>query len=53
MSLSDIHNVDIQKIGLISGIPHSCAAVSIIGGSIVADFLRNNGLLSISNVGKI
>lgn len=53
MCVTDAHDINIQEIGFISGLPHGCAAMAIIGGSILADFLRNRNLLSVSNVGKI
>ncbi|KAK7604382.1 hypothetical protein V9T40_005568 [Parthenolecanium corni] len=51
--IRDVHNVNIQDIGILSGIPHFCGMVGIMGGSVLADYLRNSRMLSISNVHKM
>jgi len=47
---TDVHNANIQEIGLISGIPHFCGVVGSIGGAIFADYLRNRKILSVTDV---
>lgn len=48
--LIDVHDVNIQDIGFISGIPHFCGFFGVIGGTIAADFMKNHKMMSVTVV---
>ncbi|KAK7604387.1 hypothetical protein V9T40_005573 [Parthenolecanium corni] len=48
--IKDVHDVNIQDIGFIAAMPHIFTVVALLYGSFLADFLRNRGILSPSNV---
>lgn len=47
---TDVHDMNIQDIGFISGIPHFCGFVGVIGGTILADYLKNRKIMSVTTV---
>lgn len=49
----DTFEVDIQNIGFIAGIPNFCGIIGLAGGAVLADYLRNQKILQITNVSGI
>ncbi len=50
LPIADVHDVDIETIGYISGIPPVCALLAGVAAPVIADYLRNKNVLSVSNV---